>query len=230
MRSAAVQRHARPVHPAAERVVERHAVEQHERAADAARADAAQRHALRRRMRRQAAGAPEQAERRHLPQHVVGHHGRRAADVFLPEHGDAGRHVAQLLFHARCGHGDRFRQGCRREHDVDFGRRARRQRPFELRERRGAHDQDDFTWCGERQREPPIRPGDRLLFAAVDEARDDGGAGDHLAGRVADDAGDARRGRGIGRSGEASAAAPCRRRSFSAAPSQRPAPTGCRRS
>ena len=66
-------RHAGPVHPAAERIVERHAVESTSDAAHAARADAAQRHALRGRVRRQAAGAPEQAERRHLAQHVVGH-------------------------------------------------------------------------------------------------------------------------------------------------------------
>ena len=38
----AFERDARPVHPAAERIVEGHAVDQHQRAADAARADAAQ--------------------------------------------------------------------------------------------------------------------------------------------------------------------------------------------
>ena len=56
------ERHARPVHPAAERIVERDAVEQDERAALAARPDAAQRHALRGRLRDEAAGAAEQAE------------------------------------------------------------------------------------------------------------------------------------------------------------------------
>ena len=61
-RSTLAERHARPVDPAAERIVERDAVEQDERAALAARTDAAQRHALRRRLRDEAAGAPEQAE------------------------------------------------------------------------------------------------------------------------------------------------------------------------
>jgi hypothetical protein len=42
-----VERHARPVDPAAERIVERDAVDEHQRPADAARPDAAQRHALR---------------------------------------------------------------------------------------------------------------------------------------------------------------------------------------
>ena len=47
----ALHRQRRPVHPASERVVERHAVEEHETAAHAARPDAAERHALTRRMR-----------------------------------------------------------------------------------------------------------------------------------------------------------------------------------
>ena len=73
---------------------------EHQRAAHAARPDAAQRHALRGRMRRQAAGAPEQAEGRHLPQHVVGHHGRRLPDGLLVDDVDAGR--ARRRAAARC--------------------------------------------------------------------------------------------------------------------------------
>ena len=91
----ALERHARPIHPAAERIVERHAVDQHQRAADAARADAAQRDALRGRMRRQAAGAAEQAERRHLPQHVVGNDGGRLPDGFLLDDVGADGNVAE---------------------------------------------------------------------------------------------------------------------------------------
>ena len=76
-----VERHARPVHPAAERIVERHAVDQHQRPAHAARPDAAQRHALRRGVGRQAAGPAEQAEGGHQAQHVVGHRGGRLANL-----------------------------------------------------------------------------------------------------------------------------------------------------
>ena len=119
MRFDALERHARPVHPAAERIVERHAVDQHERPAHAARPDAAQRHALRRRMRRQTAAAPEQAERRHLPQHVVGHDRRRPPDRFLLDDVRAGRHVAEPLRAARRRDGDRLEQAGDRQHDFD---------------------------------------------------------------------------------------------------------------
>ena len=112
-------RHARPVDPAAERIVERNVVEQHEGAADAARSDAAQRHALRRRIRRNAAGSPEQAERRHLPQHVVGDDRRRPLDLLVGHDVDAGRHVGDELFRARRRHDELLGVACGPEPDFN---------------------------------------------------------------------------------------------------------------
>ena len=65
------RRQRRPDHPAAERIVLRHAVERHQRAARARRRDGAQRDALRRRIGGKAAVAAEQRQARHLLQRVV---------------------------------------------------------------------------------------------------------------------------------------------------------------
>ena len=112
------ERHAGPVHPPAERIVERDAVEQDERAALTARADPAQRDALRGRLRHQAAGPAKEAERGHLPQHVVGEQRRRRFDRFAREDADTRRHVAEPLL----GSCRRHRHGLeqRRRLDGDF--------------------------------------------------------------------------------------------------------------
>ena len=119
----AFERHARPVDPAAEGIVERCAVHQDERAADAARPDAAQRHALRRRMRRQAARAAEQAERRDLPQHVVGDDGGRLANLFAAQDVDAGRDIAEPLLASTGRDGNGLEQAGGRQRDVERPRR-----------------------------------------------------------------------------------------------------------
>ncbi len=115
----ASKRHACPVHPSAERVVEGHAVEKHERAAHAAGADAAERHALRRRVRGQAAGPAEEAEGRYLAKQIVGHQRRRTPDVFLREHVHARGHVAQPLLRPGRGDGDRLGKPRRLQHHVN---------------------------------------------------------------------------------------------------------------
>ena len=91
----ALERNARPVDPAAKRIVEGHPVHEDKRAADTARPDPAQRHALRCRMRRQAAASPEQAEGRHLPEHIVGYDGRRLSNRLLFDDVRTDRDVAQ---------------------------------------------------------------------------------------------------------------------------------------
>ena len=160
----ALQRHARPVDPAAERIVERHAVDEHERAADAARPDAAQRDALRGRMRRQAARAPEQAERRNLPEHVVGDDGRR-----LP--GSARRSMTltlagtspSALLGPRRRDGDRLEQRRRRQHDVAAAAAGRSAASSRRTRRRGR------SGCPLRrvlEGEPPVRAGHRPLLGA----------------------------------------------------------------
>ena len=116
----ALERNARPVDPAAERIVERHAVHEHERAADAARPDPAQRHALRGRMRRQAAAAPEQAEGRHLPQHIVGHDGRRLSNRLLFDDVGADGDVAKPLLAAGRRDGHRLEERRELEDDTHF--------------------------------------------------------------------------------------------------------------
>ena len=115
----ALERHARPIHPAAKRIVEGHAVEQHERPAHAARTDAAQRHALRRGMRRQAARPPEEAERRNLPQHIVGDDRRRLPDFLAAQNGCARRHVAQALLGFSGRHRHRFEEHRRFQDNLD---------------------------------------------------------------------------------------------------------------
>ena len=100
-------RHAAPVHPAAERVVERHAVEQHHGTARAAGADASKRNTLGRGVRHHRAGAPEQAETRYLPQRVVHREGRRGEQLVGFEHRRvSGNLVERLLDAARRHHHD----------------------------------------------------------------------------------------------------------------------------
>src|SRR3982750_3446737 len=66
----------RPIHPAAKRIVVRHAVDEHERAADPAWSDPTQGNALRRRMRCEAARSSKQTERWNLAEKIVRHEGR----------------------------------------------------------------------------------------------------------------------------------------------------------
>src|SRR5256885_911320 len=65
------RRHAPPIDPTAERIVQRHAVRENDRAARTACADAAQTDALRGRIRRATASAAEQLEACDLPERVV---------------------------------------------------------------------------------------------------------------------------------------------------------------
>ena len=95
-----LERDTRPVHPAAERIVERHAVEQHQRTADATRSHAAKRYSLRGRVRRQTARSPEQTEGRNPSQDVVGDERGRLLDLFAAHDADARRHVAEALIPA----------------------------------------------------------------------------------------------------------------------------------
>ena len=184
----ALERHARPVHPAAERVVERDVVHQHQRAADAARADAAQRDALRRRMRRQAAGAPEQAERRNLPQHIVGHNRRRVLDVVRAEDVHACGNVAEPLLRLRRGDGHLFEQCRGHERDGQVGPARRGERLLVDGEAARADDKRHAARGRRLDGEVPVRTGNSELFAGRG-AGGDGGAGDDGAGRVLDDAG-----------------------------------------
>ena len=116
----ALERNARPVDPSAERIVEGHAVHEHERAADTARPDPAKRHALRGGMRRQAAAAPEQAEGRHLPEHVVGHHGRRLSNRLFFDDVGADGDVAKPLLAAGRRHGHGLEERRDLEDDTHF--------------------------------------------------------------------------------------------------------------
>src|SRR6185369_10591041 len=75
-------RHAAPVNPAAERVINRNAIAQDHGAARARRADAAQADALRRRVRRAAARTAEEREARHLSEYVIERQRRRRLNVF----------------------------------------------------------------------------------------------------------------------------------------------------
>ena len=104
----ALQRDAVPVHPAAERVVDRDAVDQHEGAAGPARADAAEREALSGRVRHEARRAAEQAEAGHLSQEVVEGLARRQADVLAGQHRHVGRRLAGPLLGARHRDHDRL--------------------------------------------------------------------------------------------------------------------------
>src|SRR6185436_7161631 len=64
-------RHAAPVDPAPERIVERDLIRQNNRAACAARANASKRNALRSRVGSAASGTSKQRETRHLTKSIV---------------------------------------------------------------------------------------------------------------------------------------------------------------
>ena len=181
-----LERHARPVHPATERVVERDAIDEHQRAADAARPDAAQRHALGGRVRRQAAGAAKETERRRLAQHVVGDNRGRPSDLLLVDDADVGRHVGQPLL----GTGRRYRHRLeeRRRRQLHFERSAVGRLGL-LGEPAGADD-DGRSGRYRTEREPPVGAGHRLLFGPIGTAGDHGRAGHDAAARIGDDAGD----------------------------------------
>ena len=88
-------RHAAPVDPAPEGVVQGHAVEEDQRPAGSARPHAAKRRALRCRVGDPAARPPEQAETRDLAQRVVEGQGGARGDVGPAEDDDALGGVAQ---------------------------------------------------------------------------------------------------------------------------------------
>ena len=94
-----LERHAVPVDPAAEGVVERYPVEEDERAARPGGSDAAEGEALGRRMPDDARRAPEEAEARHLAQQVVHRLARRVGHVVARDDRHRGRRVSRLLLH-----------------------------------------------------------------------------------------------------------------------------------
>ncbi len=196
-----LERHSRPVHPAAERVVERDAVEEDERAAHAARPDAAKRDALRGRMRREAARPAEQAEGRNLTKHIVGDHGRRLADLLSAQHADARRQVAGPLLAARGSDGDRLGDPCRFEHELDtVWCHATRQALPRFRKPAGAHDERRLAVVGPSDRELPVRRCGRLSIRTSLRFEDDRRARDDAPCPVAHDPGHGRRngGRSLG--------------------------------
>lgn len=102
-------RDARPVHPAAEGVVERQAVGEHEGAARPARPEAAQRHALRGRVGGAAAGAPEEREADDLAQRVVDGGSGGRVEGRAGNHGHARRSVGHARVAPGRGHRDLLR-------------------------------------------------------------------------------------------------------------------------
>ena len=187
----ALERHAGPVHPPAERIVERDAVDEHQRAAHAARPDPAQRHALRGRMRGEAAGAPEQAEGRDLPEHIVGDDGRRHPDLLGIQHADARRNITEPLLGARGGHCDLFEQRGRRQHDLHRPRHVGHAFLF-LGEAARPHDDGDVAGLGHVHGEPPVRARRHALFRAGLDPDDDRRARDDAAARIVHDTGNRR--------------------------------------
>ena len=178
----ALQRHARPVHPAAERIVERRPVDEDERPAHAARPDAAQRHTLRRRVRRQAARPAEQAERGNLPQDVVGHYRRRRFDVVARQHADARRDVAGPLLAARGRHRHGFENRSGRYDDLELaGAVARRHARGLFGEAARANDERHVLAVGRIDREAAVRTGHGLPLGAGRRLDDDRGADDGAA-------------------------------------------------
>ncbi len=110
-------RHAAPVDPAAERVVERDAVHEDYGAARAARADAAQRDALRGRVGRAAAAPAEEAEARDLSERVVERDGGGRLQLRLRERDDARGRLPQPRLRARRRDGHTLGERRGREHD-----------------------------------------------------------------------------------------------------------------
>ena len=182
----ALHRHTRPVHPAPERIVERHAVHEDEGAADPARSDPAQRDTLRGWMRRQAAAAPEQAERRHQAQHIVSHHGGGLPDRFLFDNVGADRHLAEALLAPGRRHGHGLEKPRKLEDNVAF---TRRHRFGPLGKSAGPDNHRDVAAIHAGQRETPIRAGDGLPFDAVGSQHDDGRTGHGAACLIPDDPG-----------------------------------------
>ena len=157
-------RHAGPVDPAAERVVERHTVEQHQRAALAARADAAQRHALRRRLRHDAVRSAEETEARYGAQHIVDRHGRRRLDLLGRDDVHAGRRVAEPLLGAARGDHDGLEDGRRLQRHFDFRAAAN---GLALLGKAARPDHEDRTVRHGVEREAAVRPrNDRLRRGA----------------------------------------------------------------
>ena len=184
----AQQRHARPVHPAAKRIVEGDAVEQHERAALAARTDAAQRHALGGGLRGQAAGATEQTEAWHLAQDVVSHDRWRGLDGLARHHVHAGRHGAEPPLRARRADDHGLEHRRRREHDFQVAGGHGLSR---IGKTRGAHHEHRALGGRRGDREATLAIGHRLLQSARRRAYRHRGAHDDLPGGVLHHAGDA---------------------------------------
>ena len=182
----AVQGHTRPVDPAAEGIVEGDAVQHHERAALPARSDAAQGDALRGWLRHEAAGATEEAERRHLPQHVIGDERGRGFDFLGGDDIHARGDIAQALLGAGGRYSDRFEESRRFEHEVQVARLRRRHLRCFFGEPTGEDDDRELTGFGHVDGEPAVGPGGDAMFGASG-AHDNGGPGNDAAGGVVDD-------------------------------------------
>ena len=111
-------RHAVPIHPAAERVVQCHAVGQHQRAAGTRPGDTAQRDALRRGVGHARRTAPEQGEPWRRPQGIVQRAGGHVVQLGSGDHRSAGR-TRQAFSPASGSDHDRVGKVQGSQHDVD---------------------------------------------------------------------------------------------------------------
>ena len=181
------ERHPRPIHPAAKRIIERNAVQQDQRAALTAWPDATQRDALCGRLRHEAAGPPEQAEARHLTQHIIGEERGRRLDGFAGEDAHARWHVAEPLLGPRRGHGDGFEQRGGLDDDLD---RAARSRCLLRLLGEPSRPDDEVHLARVRcfDGEAAVRAGDCLALRTRRRPDDDGGSGHRAAARVFHDA------------------------------------------
>ena len=106
-----------PVHPAAERIVQRHTVGQDEHAAGAGRGEPAHPGALRGRVGGTRRGAPEEAEARHDAQGIVQGHRRGKRQVRGGQDRDGRGRARGHALGARGGHHHGFRVGGQNEGD-----------------------------------------------------------------------------------------------------------------
>jgi hypothetical protein len=115
-------------------------------------------------MRRQATRTPEETERGDLTQYVVCNNGGRLLDLGGVDDGDAGGHIAEPLFRAGGGDGDRFQNGGWRQDDIELGGSVQ-QLPF-LGKTAGADDNGRLPFWRFVDRKPAVRARDGLLLGA----------------------------------------------------------------
>jgi hypothetical protein len=125
-----------------------------------------------------------------LTQDVISHHRGRRFDLFAGEHVDAGGAVAEALFRASRRDRDRFEQGRRLQHDLDFHTALAADDALGfLGEAAGAHGHRDVAVHRHVDVEPAVGPGQADSLRSVARFHHDRRAGHDGAGRILHHAG-----------------------------------------